>query len=195
MKYILFSLLHGMFIKIYYDLNDNNIYKYLGIKNKNYINEYLKGLFYIFLALISTKYPLYTLFYGILFILGFVFDRNAYKNPYEYSGTLIVITLIFLLNYESINNKILYSFVGFTLFIILGSIIFEYYLVKNVEFSNVKLLIRSISSFSLISFLLFNNYFNLVPTDIIIIIYSLLGYLITSCFFQIFLLNKKKLFV
>ena len=49
-KLSILTFLAGFLSKIYDDLNDNNLFDYIFLlKNKEYINEFLKGMHYILL--------------------------------------------------------------------------------------------------------------------------------------------------
>ena len=63
---------------------------------------------------------------------------------------------------------------------------------KNIEFGYKKLAIRGVSVFVLSSVLLINYCFKLLPDELTFCLWYIIGYCLTSCFFQIFLILKSK---
>jgi hypothetical protein len=78
--FVLFFI--GIINKIYDDMNDNHLFSIHPFlkKNKNYINEWLKGLGFILCSFVSTITPF------PIFIF-FIFNYLLYLwNPFPYQG-------------------------------------------------------------------------------------------------------------
>jgi hypothetical protein len=184
----------GFFGKLYDDLNDNNLFTYLLLdKNKEYINEFLKAAHYILLIYVSSThiYPL------LLFVIPNIFlminDSKGYELPYEYSGMIAGIIFSFYLiinNFEKLQPLFNYYVIFFITIYLVGTYIFDTLLCKNIEFGYKKLAVRGFAVILLSSVLLINYYFKLLPDELIFCSWYIIGYCLTSCFFQIFLIWK-----
>lgn len=174
----LLSFFSGAICKLYDDLNDNNYF----YENKDFINEYLKGLFYITITTISLKNPKFFLLTIILLTANILLDEAAYKNPYEFSGFLSYFILFLLIDF----SKTTYGLSDF-LFVFWGVIIgylLDFILFVDTEYSIFKLLFRFFSIIVMVLMLCINSFFNLFSNDINIFIFFYLGYFIISCIFQ-----------
>ena len=195
-KLSILTFLAGFFCKIYDDLNDNNLFNYLLLdKNKEYINEFLKAVHYILLIYVSSEHIYPLLLFVIPNIILMVKDSKAYEMPYEYSGVIAFFIFSF---YLIVNNfsKLRLIFNCYVIFYIaiylVGTYIFDILLCKNVEFGYKKLAVRGLAVFFLGSMLLINYCFKLLPDELIFCLWYIIGYCLTSCFFQIFLILKSK---
>jgi hypothetical protein len=68
--------------------------------------------------------------------------------------------------------------------------LFDTLLFKNVEFGYKKLAVRGVSSVLMISLLTMNYKFKMLPDELMYCLWYPIGYCVTSCFFQIFLIYK-----
>jgi hypothetical protein len=188
-KYIILAIIAGALCKLYDDLNDNNLYEYFEIKQKEYINEFLKGLHYIFYTILSLNYEWYYIFYTTTLTIGCLYDPSAYSNYYEFSGLISVYFISLFINYQNIINFNFYDILFFLIYLIGGKIEFTS---MQIEYSKSKLFIRLLSIIFFICILVFNNMYKLFSNNIDCFLYYTIGYLLVSCIFQVFLLNKDK---
>ena len=167
------TFLAGVFCKIYDDLNDNNLFEKHSflLKNKEYINEMLKGVFYILLTYASS-------------------NKKAYEMPYEYSITIIFLLFSVYLCFSHIEQFI--SFISMTtmLLILVGSIyIFDIILCPNtVEFGYKKLILRFFASISILLLFLTNYFYKFCSDEILYCWWWFFGYCLTSSCFQLYLI-------
>lgn len=189
-KYYLLALFNGIVHKLYDDLYDNNLYEYFNIKleHKGYVNELLKCLFGISFTILSLKYPFFLIIFIILNVILYFLDKSAY-GAYELSGLISSFIIIPFVDF-SFDNKI-YDYLLIIIMMISYYIIEKLFFI-NIEYSSKKLYIRTLISIVLTCILLLNNYYNTFSNNIIICLLFALGYMITSCIFQIILLNKNK---
>ena len=195
-KLSILTFIAGFFCKVYDDMNDNNLFNSLFlIKNKEHINEFLKGMHYILLIYVSSVHIFPLLLFVIPNILLLIVDSNAFDKPYEYSGTIAFSLFSF---YLIINNfsklKIIFNhyFILLTIIYIFGTYFFDTLLFKNIEFGYKKLAVRGFSVILMISILLINYCFKLLPDELLFGLWYVIGYCLTSCFFQIYLILKSK---
>ena len=185
------TFLAGVFCKIYDDLNDNNLFEKHSflLKNKEYINEMLKGLHYILLTYVSSKYIYPVIMFLFINIVNIIFDTNAYKMPYELSGMILWIIFgiyISIFNIESIhmNMNIIIPF----LLIYFPTAYFFDIFICYMEFGYKKLIIRSLSALGIILLFLANYIYNFCPDEKLYYLWWLIGYFITSICFQLYLI-------
>jgi hypothetical protein len=189
--YILLAIFAGGICKIYDDMNDNNLFDYFKINNKDYINEFLKGLHYISFTILALNYPFFYIYYILLLTVNCFFDKKAYSSPYEFSGLLSSYIIILFIDYSKLSINY-YDIMLFSIELI-GAIIFEFNIIKNVEFSIGKLLLRTYSIFFFIFILTINNFYELFSANIEILMYINLAYAATSCISQyLFISNQNK---
>lgn len=198
-KYTLsiFSIIFGVFLKIYDDMNDNKLFKYNKYlkKYKKYINEFLKLSIAGLLTIISFNDFIFCFCFASLNLLYSFIDIPAYSKPYEFSGLIISCLLciyLYFTNKTCKNIKINIIYIIFILFLTLFIYyLFDYILLHNIEFGINKLIFRFIS----IIFLVLIIYFKISYYYIFINCFmSIIGYFFTSCIFQIFLIfNDKKI--
>jgi hypothetical protein len=192
-KLSVLTFLAGFFCKLYDDLNDNNLFDYLLLDNKEYINEFLKAAHYILLTYVSSNYIYPLLLFIIPNIVCFIKDKEAFKMPYEYSGMIAFFILFFYLiidNFEKLKIIFNHYSVFYILSYFLVTYIFETLICKNIEFGYKKLAIRMGAVVSMSSVLLINYCFNLLPDELLFGLWYIIGYCLTSCFFQVFLILK-----
>ena len=186
------TFLAGVFCKIYDDLNDNNLFEKHSflLKNKEYINEMLKGVFYILLTYASSKYIYPILLILLTAITQYCFDKKAYEMPYEYSITIIFLLFSVYLCFSHIEQFI--SFISMTtmLLILVGSIyIFDIILCPNtVEFGYKKLILRFFASISILLLFLTNYFYKFCSDEILYCWWWFFGYCLTSSCFQLYLI-------
>jgi hypothetical protein len=188
------TFIAGMFCKIYDDLNDNDLYTgTVFFKNKDYINEFLKGMHYLLLGYTSYNYIYPMMLVTVLNVLLFVSDSKAFELPYEFSGliTFVLFTIFLVINNLSELKSILNYNIIFMVIAYMGlTHLFDTLLFKNVEFGYKKLAVRGVSSVLMISLLTMNYKFKMLPDELMYCLWYPIGYCVTSCFFQIFLIYK-----
>jgi len=195
-KLSILVFLAGFLCKIYDDLNDNDLFQYFLLdKNKEYINEFLKALHYILLTYVSSTYIYPLLIFVIPNILIFFKDSKAVEMPYEYSGIIAfsIFSIYLIINNFSILKTIFNCYV--ILFLIMyigGTYIFDTLLCKNIEYGYKKIAIRGFSAIFIISALLINYWLKYLPDELTFGVWYIIGYCLTSCFFQMFLIWKSK---
>ena len=193
--YFCICLISGIVIKLYDDLNDNDLFEYFGInKYKEKINELLKLLTTITLVLIFIKYP-YTYFYMLFgVLLQYMIDKShPYGDNYEsqlvfaYLILLPLIIIKILKQYNYLLNILLkYIFIIIPTFVL---VISDLYFIHE-EFSKRKIIYRSILLLLLTCvFIYFNNKIDALQYPILLPI----GYYITSIIFQMFLFKRQNL--
>jgi hypothetical protein len=204
---LLLIFLCGASVKVYDDLNDNDLFEYLHIaKEKEYINQFLIGFHYIFLTVISLKLPVVYFSICAIMLPQIILDRKAFDDSYECSIVVVFFLLaLYLLFFENVLIQ-LYKFVFSLLnpehihffifyFIMLYLMyFFDINQFKKVEFGYKKLLIRFFLSCVLSIAVIINYITNVVPNEWLYFFLYLIGYLFTSCVFQVILLYKKNKF-
>jgi hypothetical protein len=211
-KLLFVSFLIGVIMKIYDDLNDNNLFEYFNIlKEKDYINHFLIGIMYICLTISAFKQPVLfagsTLFFiGVFFIVDMIYNKKglkAFDNPFEFTCLILSIFLtLYLLFFENLigntfdvlkkiylilcdKNKYIYL-ITFTIINII--IIYIEYLLLNNEYSYKKLILRIL--FLTTNIILYVITKNILPNIIIYSLLYLIGYYLISCIFQVILIRK-----
>jgi hypothetical protein len=193
-KLSILVFLAGVLSKIYDDLNDNNLFDYLLLdKNKEYINEFLKAAHYILLTYVSANHIYPLLLFIIPNIILTIKDPKAFEMPYEYSGIIAFFIFSFYLiinNFSKLQLMFNYYIIFYITIYFAGTYIFEMLLCKDVEFGYKKLAVRG-GAVVLMSLMLLINYcFKLLPEELTFCLWYIIGYCLTSCFFQIFLISK-----
>ena len=206
-KLLFLCFLVGVIMKLYDDLNDNNLFEYFNIlKEKDYINHFLIGVFYICLTISAFKPPVLCLGYNLFFVANMFYDKKAFDNPFEFTCLIISILLtLYLLFFENLigntfdvlkkiyvilcdKNKYIYL-ITFTIIDIIITYI-EYLLLNN-EYSYKKLILRIL--FLTTTIILFVITKNILPNIIIYSLLYLIGYYLISCIFQVILIRKDKI--
>ena len=195
-KVSLLSLMGGIFCKIYDDLNDNNLFSHFGLeKNKEYINEYLKMIHLVILIYISSYSIYLLLIFSSANFLCFFLDNSAFIEPYEYSGVLLLPFILIIIlsdNINEIKNLINYKALFIGLYYLVSIAFIDMYIFKDVEYGYKKLGVRGLVGIFFILMLIVNNFYNYLQDTYLSPIYYFIGYCITSCFFQIYLITKNK---
>lgn len=183
------SLLLGIVHKVYDDIYDNNLYDRIGVPLERipYVNEFLKCVFGLGYAVISLQYMLFYLFFTVVNVLLYFLKKSEY-GAYESMGLLSSLILIPFLCWrreDSIKD------IGFLGVLFAGCVALEkmcnYHL--NSEYSSRKLWSRSIALVVLVVLLFINIHFHFLSESINIILLFNMGYLLTSCIFQYYLLQ------
>ena len=195
-KLSVLAFLAGLFSKIYDDLNDNNLYSYFYLdKNKEYINEFLKAAHYILLIYISSNHIYPLLLVLIPNIILMIKDPKAFELPYEYSGIIAFFIFSFYLiidNYTKLQLVFDYNIIFYMTLYLVSTYIFDILLCNKVEFGYKKLAIRGFSVVILSLVLLINYLFKFLPSELTFGLWYIIGYCLTSSFFQMFLILKSK---
>jgi hypothetical protein len=188
-------LVAGSLCKLYDDLNDNLVFESYSLfrDHKLYINEFLKSMHGIVFAFVSayTMYPF--LLFTFLNSVSFVFVREAFQNPYEFSGLLVcILWSAVLLWFHSASIVVTLGaipfFLAYILSIVVSYYIFDVYLVGDEEFGHKKLIVRSFCAIVSCLMLLCNRYIVIVPYQVLFFMWYAIGYFLTSCCFQIWLI-------
>jgi len=201
---LLLLFILGSFAKIYDDLNDNDLFEYLYLsKEKEYINHFLIGFQYVFFTIIGIQHPLIFLSICSVILPQIILDRTAFDDPYEFCivvlNFLLAVYLLFFENlivdiykhlYSILNNEHVYFFICYFITWYL-MYFFDIIQFKNIEFGYKKLLIRIFICILSFSSLLINYFYNFVPSEWLYFFIYGIGYLFTSCIFQIILLYRK----
>ena len=199
-KYMLyiFAFIFGVVIKIYDDLNDNNLFKHYDFLriNKKFINNLLQSLIVGFLTVLSFHDFIFCFDFTIMNILFSSIDNEAFSNPYELSGIILITLLcifLFIMNNHSFTLTMLKEFI--IIFVISITLIFiDIFILKNVEYGVIKLTLRFITLINLTSLMIFLCLLNIRKVNIIsknLILFGI-GYLFTSCLFQVLLIYKNQ---
>jgi hypothetical protein len=202
------SFLIGVIMKLQDDLNDNNLFEYFNIlKEKDYINHFLIGVFYICLTISAFKQPVLFLGNTIYFVANMFFDKKEFDHPHEFTCLILSILLtLYLLFFENLignifdvlkkiylilcdKDKYIYYIISFIMFIIIGNYI-EYSLL-NTEYSYKKLILRFLFLTTNIILCVITK--NILPNIIIYNLLYLIGYYLTSCIFQVILIRKDRI--
>ena len=197
-KLSVLTFLAGMFCKIYDDMNDNDLFEKQEVLkiNKSYINEFLKGIHYILITYVSAKY-IYLLFFGLILSTGgLIFDKDAWRTPFELSACIAFslwgIYMVFE-NFSSLHNLLNKKLIIITITYLLGVGFVDNFFLKDVEYGYKKLVFRIINVLIIIALFFYNNYRAFCPDEILYALWYLVGYFLTSCCFQIYLIiNDKK---
>ena len=206
-KLLFVSFLYGFIMKLYDDLNDNNLFEYFNIlKEKDYINHFLIGVFYICLTISAFKHPVLFVYNTLFFVFNSFYDKKEFDNPHEYTCLIISILLtLYLLFFENLigntfdvcknlylllsNKKYIYILI--ICFIIMIIFIYIEYSLINTEYSYKKLFIRFCMLITaIISFMITKD---ILPNIIIYHMIYNFGYYPTSCIFQIILIRKDRI--
>ena len=201
-KLLFLCFLVGVIMKLYDDLNDNNLFEYFNIsKEKDYINHFLIGILYICLTIFVFKIPVYFSGLCIVGVFCMFADKKSFEQPVEFiSAILCSLLLSYLLFFENLISNIIDECKNFYLFLLCNTykyiyliicyIIFGYneYSLINTEFSYKKLISRFLLFlFLIILFIFFNNIY---PNNLNYGLIYGISYLLTSCIFQIILIRK-----
>jgi hypothetical protein len=208
--------LSGVILKLYDDMNDNSLFEkneYL-YKNKNYINEFLKGSHALLFSYSAIKDFYFFICFFIINYVQYIFKPETFME-YEYSGLLSLVffgVIVIYEHYDFIKDNIisnfnnLFLYIGVILSFIVYQYIFDIYIVNNIEYGYKKLFVRiQTILIGILLFIVLNNekifnYFNILDIDINSnlnnsisnFIIWMLGYTTTSSIFQIYLIKTNK---
>lgn len=193
-RYYCLSLLVGIVHKLYDDLYDNNLYSTLGIslENVDYLNEFLKCVFGLGYTVLSLQYLFFYVFFTIINVILYSIKKSDY-GPYEFSGLLSSIILLPFLQWspytiEECAKDIVWLIITFAAGFGLEKICNRD---KNAEYSSTKLQIRFSLLILLLCLLFVNQFYAFFSESVKIIMLFNIGYLLTSCAFQYFLINHE----
>lgn len=199
LKYILISFFSGVFIKLYDDINDNELFS--DYKKNKFLTEVLKGLTIICITGVSIKFPLTLLLMYLGVFVQYLFDKSGpYKDPYEKSLLVSTLMIFLFFDYQKLTSseiiksvkKLDWNVCFFVLLAIISSIsysLFESY-VATEEVSHVKLYSRllGVVASPLMLYILPD-----VLNPVKILIYCMMGYSIVSICVQYYSLQKQKI--
>lgn len=190
MKYYLLAILFGFLMKIYDDLNDNDLYNLFKIPNSVYINEFLKALNYVIFTVICLKYWSFWFIFVLMHILALFFDPKAFSEPYELSGLLASIFMGAFIplpaDWEPITQGILVRWCVY----IISSILLLQFDISSGEVSKLKIFHRLfLVTLTIAGIYLFPLF--MLPEGIKVVYFFLASYMFTSVIFQLFLINKE----
>ena len=153
---LLISLLAGLSVKVYDDLNDNIILQ--KIRNDT-LMEFLKGFHFISFTAISIEEPLFFIISYFANLMNYMGNNEAYSDPYEHSLLYSFMLLFIILDYKKIRDiclldKLLILCMCSTMFM---EPIIMHYCFQNSEFSFHKMIIRSILLINVIVFCFLSN--------------------------------------
>jgi hypothetical protein len=187
------TFLAGVFCKIYDDLNDNNLFHSFHLeKNKEYINEFLKTIHTILITYVSSFHIYILLLCLLINAFFFIIDSKAYESPYEYSS-IIAFSLftLYLIIDKFTKMKILFKhFIFLATICLFGGYICDILLFNKVEFGYKKLVARALYTIIIILILVINYCFTLFPDELLIFSWYVIGYCVTSCMFQVYLIHQ-----
>ena len=190
-KQSILTFLAGVFCKLYDDLNDNNLFHSFHLEhNKSYINEFLKTSHTILLISASNIYTLLSFITPNLLLC--IIDSKSVESPYEYSS-IIAFSLFSL--YATIDNFSTLKFnylLPLIIIYLFGTYFCDTRSFKNVEFGYNKLVARGVCTVIMILVLVINYYIKLCPDELLLVLYYSIGYFLTSCMFQVYLLKTVK---
>lgn len=188
-KYIIVSILAGVFTKLYDDINDNELL--IEYKKNKFLTEILKGLTIISITGLSLQYPLYFLSLFLVVIVQYLVDKTGpYKDPYEKSLLVSMLFMFLLFDYKKLKmDKLWNSIQDFSkprntivliIIAIIGLSIFEGRMMKQ-EVSYAKLYTRIIYIiYCMIVIYILPETFD----GIKLLCYYLIGYFIISIIIQ-----------
>jgi len=181
----------GVVCKLYDDLNDNDLfYGTFWVKNKEYVNEFLKGVTYILLTYVSSSY-IYPIFFSVITTIWLhKLDPKAVENPYEWSGSITLFLFCILLGINNFEKIINYKFIIYLIILLVCSYFFDIHPFTHVEYGYTKLILRGIGVIYLILLLIANYYFSFLEDGIMIMVWYYVGYALTSIIFQFLLCFK-----
>ena len=137
------SLFAGMAVKLYDDLNDNLLLQ--KFKNETFM-EFLKGVHFILITMISIQEPLFFIMAYSSIWCNYLGNSDTYSDPYEHSVLYSCFILFFLIDYTKLTDLCLLDII---LILCLCTTMFieplfmkKYF--NDCEFSFQKLIMRAI---------------------------------------------------
>jgi|SaaInlStandDraft_5_1057022.scaffolds.fasta_scaffold30026_3 hypothetical protein len=189
-KYHILSFFVGIIIKLYDDLYDNDLYDEFGV-NKEYTTEILKLSGIVGFTIIALKYSYVYLFFVFTCLPAYFINKYDY-GVYEVSGLVSSIIAIPFMKWGE--SKYIFSNIVSIFVVIVFAYIIEVISnsVKNTEYSDIKLLVRSNFVLGCLSNYCFFPIIDIYSPSLKITLTFWTGYMATSCFFQYFLLTRDK---
>jgi len=187
-KYYILAFFVGSLIKLYDDMYDNNLYDDFGI-NKDNTNELLKLSSVVGFTIVSLKYPFVYVFFVFTCLTTFFIDKLDY-GTYEISGLIASLLVIPFLQWNE--PEYLLHNIANTVMIVINSYITDTICNndKNPEYSDIKLLIRSVTVSGCLYAAGLSMSFDLFSPSMKVTMAMSSGYMLTSCYFQYFLLSR-----
>jgi hypothetical protein len=173
----LYPVLGGVLNKIYDDLDDNNLLK------NDIFRESLKGSEWILLTLLSHSDFNFTAMLYAVNITNYLVKSDCYEGSYE-TSLLLLYPIFFLISFHTMQALNMYDIVFLIGYLFTFAI--EPILIKK-EYSATKLILRAtVLVFTLIT-IPYYSYFNISPSIVKMVYYSV-GYLLVSVCFQAYFL-------
>jgi hypothetical protein len=170
------AFLAGLLAKVYDDLTDNHMINPLG-------QEILKGLQWMLLTLLSYNDFNFAFINYVMNLIHGYFNDEAFSKPYEKS-LLILYPILLVISFPTIQAVNIYTW--FYIICFIGVMGIEPILIPE-EYSYKKLISRIVVSINLFIGIVLSYYFDISPSLIKLVYYSL-GYGLFSSGFQAFLL-------
>jgi len=188
-RYFILALFGGILLKIYDDIHDNNLYQTFNLtKYKHYVNAYLKSSYMLVFAILGTNFPFLFISHFLANVVTFIGSKTADYGPFEYSGMVAVLLLIPFIKWK--NETHINRSIGFVVCTVICAYVLDILICEiEVEYSAKKLISRVFFTLFLVIFLLFKNF--TVSNSIIASVLYVIGYMGTSCIFQVYLLSNK----
>jgi hypothetical protein len=176
----LYAFLTGVSLKLYDDISDNKLVEENGVTMHS-----LKGIPLIFLTLAAKDDFNFEAIFTAINIFSLLGDTEPYSGAYVLSHFVFN----FILLVVSFHSRAYFSIYDFFYIMCFLTVIFLESLLIKEEFSYKKLLTRIIISINLSIGIMISSYFGISKSVIKNSILSL-GYAITSCGFQAYLLTS-----
>lgn len=173
------ALVAGIACKVYDDIVDTDI------KVSDVMKESLKGIQWMFLAILSVNDFNFTLLMLLSNVAHHLTNKEAFSMPYERS-LLYVYPILLLLSFHTREYLNIYSMSIF-IFIILWCCIEPLIIIENISYK--KIISRFLGILFFILLLLYN--YSYISSSIIKFVYYYIGYLATSTLFQLYMLYYK----
>jgi len=173
------ALVAGIACKVYDDIVDTDI------KVSDVMKESLKGLQWMFLAILSVNDFNFTLLMLLSNIVHYLSNKEAYSLPYERS-LLYVYPILLLLSFHTREYLNIYS-IFIIIYIILWCCIEPRTILENESYKKI------INRFVCVLFPTFIALYNssYISSSIIKYIYYCIGYVVISILFQLYMLYYK----
>lgn len=135
------SFIGGLSCKLYDDLDDNSL---LHQFKNNILMEYLKGIHYMSITVLSIDDPLFFCIFYLANYMNYLTNNEAFSKDYEYSLSYSFALLFSIIDYNKIVKNSIFDYL--LLFCFCFTMYFEVpvmkYFLQDCEFSYVKLIIR-----------------------------------------------------
>ena len=156
--YSLLALLAGAVVKLYDDLEDNNL---LHKFRNNILMEFLKGLQYVSFTSLSIKEPVFFIIQYVANIVNLIGNKEAWSKPYEHSLFYSYLLFFIIIDYKKITSFCIIDKLLCIIFIVVlffEPILMKFlYVNKDREYSFTKLIFRCINTVSAIILYFFSK--------------------------------------